>query len=436
MLSCNVAVIGGGLAGSVAALSARRRGAKVILITKGPGASALSSGAIDICGSPTASPGLPWSRFLSVRDNIYETIARAPHHPYSVLALNNPDDPSGGLTAMIEEATGFLRDELSKSGISLQGDSNRQRPAPTMLGTWKLTSFVQSCQQLGIPEGDIAVAGIRGLSAPDSDSLAASLQMTLAATGLGSGEPIEHFEVELEGRETWTMEEAAEHLSVPKNLDAWFEKISRAAAEKYRTILIPPLLPASALSGELRLKEGAAVKEILAAPPSTPGRRLQDALAAALEAAGVEFAHSEAREFERNGNALVSCSVDMNGAQRRLQSDKWVLATGKFITGGIKKDRAFHETALNLPVFCGDRKVEEVFTQKMLRKQILADHPAFSVGLMTDGRLRPVDQDGKAILKNLFAAGSVLGGYNYHTGSCGLGVCALTGHRAGRETTE
>jgi glycerol-3-phosphate dehydrogenase subunit B len=68
-----------------------------------------------------------------------------------------------------------------------------------------------------------------------------------------------------------------------------------------------------------------------------------------------------------------------------------------------------------------------------LRREVLADHPAFGVGLMTDRRLRPMDQDGKVVLENLFAAGSVLGGYNYHTGGCGLGVCALTGYRAGRE---
>jgi len=432
-MSYRVAVIGGGLAGAVAALSAVRRGVKVILITKGAGASALSGGALDICGSPISAPGLPWARFLSVRDNLHETIARMPHHPYSVLALNNPDDPTDGLMAMIEEAFGFLREELFKTGLGLQGDALRQRPAPSMLGTWKLTSFVQSCQQLGVPEGDAAVAGIKGLSAPDANSLAASLQITLAATGLGSGEPIEHFDVELEGRETWTMEEAAEHLAVPKNLDAFLEKIAAAAGDKYRIILIPPSLPSSALSAELRLKGGAVVREMLATQPSAPGRRMQDALSAALEAAGIEVARGEARELERNGQGLVSCSVGHDGARRRIQADNWVLATGKFIAGGIKKDRSFRETALDLPLFCGDQQVGEVFTQKMLRSRVLGDHPAFGVGLMSDRRLRPVDQDGRVILENLFAAGSVLGGYNYHTGGCGLGVCALTGYRAGLE---
>ena len=44
----NVLVIGGGMAGAAAALTARAAGASVQLISRGPGASALSSGAADI----------------------------------------------------------------------------------------------------------------------------------------------------------------------------------------------------------------------------------------------------------------------------------------------------------------------------------------------------------------------------------------------------
>jgi len=450
MLKCDVAVIGGGMAGAMAALGAGRGGKKVILFTKGAGATTLSSGAIDVCGSPISAPGVPLSRFLSVRENLFETIARMPHHPYSVLALNNPDDPAGGMMAMIEETMGFLREKLRVAGMGLLGDASRQKPAPTMLGTWKLTSFVQATQQLGAPEGKTAVAGIIGLSAPDAGSLASSLQATLAATGLGGGDRIEHFEVELGGRKTWTMEEACLELARPGGLKAFLGLLEEAAGNRYRTILIPPVLPPvstdviavdlkaahSAVADqmkELRLPGGTIIKEMLATPPSTPGRRLKDALDTALESAGVEVFRASASGFERNRKALASCSVEVNGATRHIQADAWVLASGKFIAGGLKKDRAFSEANLNLPLFCDGRQVDEIFTQRLLRRNVLADHPVFGVGLMTDRRLRPIDQDGKVILENLFAAGSVLGGYNYHTGGCGLGLCCLTGYRAGRE---
>jgi glycerol-3-phosphate dehydrogenase subunit B len=49
---------------------------------------------------------------------------------------------------------------------------------------------------------------------------------------------------------------------------------------------------------------------------------------------------------------------------------------------------------------------------------------------MTDNRLRPLDEDGRVQYSNLFAAGAVLGGYDY-AGSCGFGVPMLTGWLAG-----
>ena len=50
---------------------------------------------------------------------------------------------------------------------------------------------------------------------------------------------------------------------------------------------------------------------------------------------------------------------------------------------------------------------------------------------MTDNHLHPLDEQGIAPFANLFAAGAVLGGYDY-AGSCGFGVPILTGWLAGR----
>jgi glycerol-3-phosphate dehydrogenase subunit B len=52
-------------------------------------------------------------------------------------------------------------------------------------------------------------------------------------------------------------------------------------------------------------------------------------------------------------------------------------------------------------------------------------------GLMTDRRLNPLDEEGRPQYGNLYAAGAVLGGYDYG-GSCGFGVPILTGWLAGK----
>jgi glycerol-3-phosphate dehydrogenase subunit B len=56
-------------------------------------------------------------------------------------------------------------------------------------------------------------------------------------------------------------------------------------------------------------------------------------------------------------------------------------------------------------------------------------------GLSTDQRLRPLDGDGRVAYDNLYAAGAVLGGYEY-SGPCGFGVPILTGWLAGRSAAK
>jgi anaerobic glycerol-3-phosphate dehydrogenase len=50
---------------------------------------------------------------------------------------------------------------------------------------------------------------------------------------------------------------------------------------------------------------------------------------------------------------------------------------------------------------------------------------------MTDRRLHPLAEDSSAPYSNLYAAGAILGGYEY-SGPCGFGVPILTGWLAGR----
>ncbi len=52
-------------------------------------------------------------------------------------------------------------------------------------------------------------------------------------------------------------------------------------------------------------------------------------------------------------------------------------------------------------------------------------------GVSTDQELRPLDGEGRVAYTNLYAAGAVLGGYDYG-GPCGFGVPILTGWLAGR----
>src|SRR5207302_4353393 len=98
-LTADVVVIGGGLAGSCAALAAREEGADVLLVARAPGATAVSSGAIDFAASDDdASIG-----------EAARKLARSDDHPYALLG--------NGLVPAIDDALQLLRRHLSALGL-------------------------------------------------------------------------------------------------------------------------------------------------------------------------------------------------------------------------------------------------------------------------------------------------------------------------------
>ncbi|MBI4832074.1 MAG: anaerobic glycerol-3-phosphate dehydrogenase subunit B, partial [Candidatus Lindowbacteria bacterium] len=54
-----------------------------------------------------------------------------------------------------------------------------------------------------------------------------------------------------------------------------------------------------------------------------------------------------------------------------------------------------------------------------------------STGIHVDNALRPLDAFGEPAYENLFAAGAIIGEYDYVGEKCGMGVAALTGYLAG-----
>ena len=104
----DVVVIGGGLSGGIAALSARRRGAKVALANRSWGATALSTGALDIAYTPALSATHQLPR--TIAEHMMDIVAHRRRHPYSVLGLER------SITG-IRRGFEALRRELEPSGL-------------------------------------------------------------------------------------------------------------------------------------------------------------------------------------------------------------------------------------------------------------------------------------------------------------------------------
>jgi len=106
-----------------------------------------------------------------------------------------------------------------------------------------------------------------------------------------------------------------------------------------------------------------------------------------------------------------------------------VLATGRHIGGGLNGGRTTSEPLLRLGVFHAGEPVRGAGT-RLQHLQYLDPAQELRSGLSTDKGLHPLDEDGNTPYANLFAAGAVLGGFEY-AGACGFGVPILTGWLAG-----
>jgi glycerol-3-phosphate dehydrogenase subunit B len=85
---------------------------------------------------------------------------------------------------------------------------------------------------------------------------------------------------------------------------------------------------------------------------------------------------------------------------------------------------------LNLGVYHNGEPVGAAGT-RLQHLQYIDSAEELRSGLRTDAELHPLDEEGQVPYSNLYAAGAVLGGYDY-AGACGFGVPILTGWLAGR----
>ncbi|HSR24985.1 MAG TPA: FAD-binding protein, partial [Candidatus Eisenbacteria bacterium] len=173
--------------------------------------------------------------------------------------------------------------------------------------------------------------------------------------------------------------------------------------------------------------------ELLATVPSAHGWRLQRALDTALTDHGVQVAQGQISGVRAgSGGRLLEAAMT---ATTELAADQFVLATGRYLGGGLVKHRVVTEPVCDLGVFHEGRRVDRDWPERLRHLEQLSPHPAFRTGVLTDDRLRPLDREGVVAYENLRAAGSLLGGYDYIRGY-GFGVPMVTGWLAGRWAAE
>ncbi|HET7467868.1 MAG TPA: FAD-binding protein [Candidatus Dormibacteraeota bacterium] len=365
-----VVVIGGGIAGYCAALGARREGADVTILARAPGATALYAGAMEVV------------------DDLDLLLKGEPHHPFSRLRMD-----SVRLSTELDTVVPALMLALEKDGLKLEGGWRSRGSYADIHGLARPANLVPATVASGELKGlvgrRVSVVGVREVGDYDAASTAQALQ-------------------ELHGIDATPEDVSIPDLPSGAALTDLYGR--RAPAIQARGLTAYP-------PGFTNLPEGGF--ELLASPPSPHGWRLQQAIGLGAVRAAVDGLQVE-------GARVVAARA----GEKTHRANAFVLATGHYIGGGLRKDGETSEPLLKLGVFHDGRPVSSLGT-RLQHLDYLDPAQEFRAGVATDDRLRPLDAGGSPPFENLFAAGAVLGGYDY-AGACGFGVPMLTGWLAGR----
>ena len=426
-IETDVLVIGAGLAGVVAALAARKSGKKVVALARESGASAMSSGAIDIAGDPVAIPGRPEKWSQNIRENIDALLLRCPEHPYGLVA--------GGPAKILEQVRNAITLVFPPSEAFLSGDGNRSILAFNQIGTFKQTAFTQTrmlCLDDLKKGGNALAIGFSGSRDFDADFFRKnSLHWS---SHLGAKVNLETAEISFNGLKDKSSLEVSRWIA--ENINQVAEAIGKLAKAKSTALLIlPPVLPAEKRVEFMdRLEKLCAleVRELLSLPPSVPGKRLAQYFNRRLKQEAVDRLFGKAAGFKSEGGKINSVSAQTESSEIEIHARSFVLAGGGFLAGGIQKNDYFKEGIFGLDVFCNDRPAGKIFTEKLTSIKLTNPQPLFSVGLKTDKNAQVLDKHGRIAYENLFAAGAILAGGNYIMDGAGGGTALASGLLAGR----
>lgn len=362
MQTSDIVVIGGGMAGTAAALAAYARGARVTVIENTPGATALSHGGwIGPLPEPIRSA-------LSAVE-------------YDVVAAPSPLPAPDGALIQCDYAS-VMHVPALEQPILVCAIAGLAGFHATVLSRMWAELGVLVPGEITLPDTPAAGWSPAGLSA----SIEADLtRLSSAVHGL-------------------IRQHGAKHVILPAIL----------GIDRHQTI-----------RATLQHIIGVSASEALGTIPSIPGARLRQALAKVITRRDIPVIRGRVVARTTDGDRLRSVTLE-SGIE--VKASKFVLATGKFIGGGIAADEDFMEPALGCPVWIDylGEQFESVNPLTQTDADRHDDQPLLMTGVAIDRQGRPQSRHGELVYSNVWTAGSVRAG-----ASAMLGRAATEGWSAG-----
>lgn len=408
-VSCQLAVVGTGLAGFAAAVFAGNRALDTAL-TGNTGALAYTTGYLDLLGAMDGGgPPLddPWQALQALQ-------ATQPEHPLCRLS-------PASIHAAFTEFTAFL----GSAGLNYSPPGRRNETVLSPVGTLKKTLCVPSTMAPGTtaltdrkPCLVVDFHGLKGFSARQVvANLGGSWPVLSAARLVFPG--MEHGEIypEVMARSLETAATRA-HLA----------ELLREAAGDVTTVGLPAILGIhrpDLVRAELEQLSGLRIFEIPTMPPAVPGIRLRELLEQVLPQRGTTLIPQQKIKklaFEKDS---VRLDLADNYGPIVIEAQALILATGRFLSGGLAADpNGIRETLLGLPVSQPGSRADwfrEVYTDRR-------GHPINRAGLNVDSYCRPLTAAGRPFDRRLFAAGIILANQDWIRSRCGAGVAIASAY--------
>lgn len=419
-IESDVLVVGGGLAGLIAAITAARKGAYVRVVSYKQSTLRQASGLVDVLGYVDGrdDPVIdPFDAIETLRDR----------HPYRIVGV---DGVREGLALFDDVVNNYHGDHTDANAL-----------VPTHGGAVKPTARYPAGTAAGLASdpSDALFVGFHRIADFDAPHVAAHLAASdppFEADGVTVAFPGQPKD---DARVTNFAKRLDEDSAV--TLDGRTQGVRRALSESvephvdgHDRIGFPAILGmdhAEIVRSSLEAEIGVDVFEVPMGPPSLPGIRLESQLLDALDAAGADVETGNPVVGYTGRDRIDHVIVDRNGARVPYAAEQFVLATGGLVGKGIETGReTVHEPLFDCYVSHASDRSE------WFADDVFGDHafPRFGVSVGTD--LQPLDKRGEPSFENLRAAGSIIGGYDLAAEKSGSGVSIATGYAAGTGAAE
>ncbi len=415
--SCELAVIGTGLAGLAATLFASEKGIYTAQIGVNAGI-IHASGFLDLMGVHPIADGRVWENPWEAIDAVTTDI---PDHPYARLPQ-----------ADIRQAFDIFMNLMKAAGLPYRYQPDANSRVITTLGTLKPTygvpeSMYKGTEALKTQKKCLMVDfwGLKGFSAVQLEEMLRDRWPGLQSVRIAFPE-------------------------VGPSVDLYPEKMARALELRtHREDLAREIRPhlngaeivgMPAIFGIYHTREvmadlaaliGADVFEIPTIPPAVPGLRIKEMMEAQIQSKGIPlFAQKRVLQVNHDNDGGFVLDIGEPATQsisHRLHAQGVILAGGRFLGGGLYAGRKkIVEPLFGLPVFQPPERTQwhcsQVFDPR--------GHPVNMAGIEIDDAFRPLDDSGKPAWKNLYAAGAILAHQDWMRMKCGAGISIATAYGA------